>query len=460
MTLLKTISLAAAASLLLTACGSTTSSSGESAGVIESNSVTTPLKTVTENFAAELNELKSTPQVNIDWSNAVIGYPLQGISECYAVKLMGDFEAHPEKVMTVEEQLAQFERYCKTYLGEYNSEFACFDTKNRELSDDDYTIDGIENEVFTAFPKIDEHKEQILNGEVVPVWYLYVDNYRQIYLWWSAESMIYPHWYNKGTTLRMLDKYYKASSTIPTDIGEPVAIYPNDGSHNNESYHLLDGDVTVGEALDWFTNNYMKSLGVIADEDIQKPAVKQIEVYKITEDTYAYVFLFAPMANGIPFDYAGTRSYRVYQGETMFTSITYASQALMLKSGEIDWAFGCTPEMFTTVGEPITEIISLKKAADIMSKSVSENVLYKAKTVELAGALLVMALGTATTSLYSPIKWAFPTANTIIWLHYEEILRTEIYPMWASFLYFAILLAALIAGNFLALKRLKFTEAS
>ena len=78
----------------------------------------------------------------------------------------------------------------------------------------------------------------------------------------------------------------------------------------------------------------------------------------------------------------------------------------------------------------------------------------------LAGALLVMALGTATTSLYSPIKWAFPTANTIIWLHYEEILRAEIYPMWASFLYFAVLLAALIAGNFLALKRLKFTEAS
>ena len=76
----------------------------------------------------------------------------------------------------------------------------------------------------------------------------------------------------------------------------------------------------------------------------------------------------------------------------------------------------------------------------------------------LAGALLVMALGTATTSLYSPIKWAFPTANTIIWLHYTEILSEPIYPMWASFLYFGILLAALIAGNFIALKKLKFME--
>jgi len=79
-------------------------------------------------------------------------------------------------------------------------------------------------------------------------------------------------------------------------------------------------------------------------------------------------------------------------------------------------------------------------------------------SVGLAGALVVMAVGVAATSLYSPIKWAFPTANTIIWLHYEEILRAEIYPMWASFAYFGALLAALIFGNFLALKRLKFTE--
>lgn len=79
-------------------------------------------------------------------------------------------------------------------------------------------------------------------------------------------------------------------------------------------------------------------------------------------------------------------------------------------------------------------------------------------SVGLAGALLIIALGTATTSLYSPIKWAFPTANAIIWLHYEEILSAEIYPMWASFAFFAVLSAALIVGNFLALKRLKFTE--
>lgn len=76
----------------------------------------------------------------------------------------------------------------------------------------------------------------------------------------------------------------------------------------------------------------------------------------------------------------------------------------------------------------------------------------------LAGALLVMALGTTTMSLNSPIKWAFPTTNSIIWLHYTEILSKPIYPMWASYLYFGVLLAALIAGNFIALRKIKFME--
>lgn len=76
----------------------------------------------------------------------------------------------------------------------------------------------------------------------------------------------------------------------------------------------------------------------------------------------------------------------------------------------------------------------------------------------LAGALLVMALGVTTMSLDSPIKWAFPTTNTVIWLHYTEILSKPVYPMWASYLYFGVLLAALAAGNFIALRKIKFTE--
>lgn len=55
----------------------------------------------------------------------------------------------------------------------------------------------------------------------------------------------------------------------------------------------------------------------------------------------------------------------------------------MIKSDEIDWAVGIAPQAYIEQGDPITEIISLQEAADIMSKSVSEKIQYKAKTAEL-----------------------------------------------------------------------------
>lgn len=79
-------------------------------------------------------------------------------------------------------------------------------------------------------------------------------------------------------------------------------------------------------------------------------------------------------------------------------------------------------------------------------------------TVGLGGALAVIAIGTTTTSLYSPLRWVFPTANTIMWLHYTEIYSKAIYPVWASFTYFAVIITALVVGNFLALKRLNILE--
>lgn len=76
----------------------------------------------------------------------------------------------------------------------------------------------------------------------------------------------------------------------------------------------------------------------------------------------------------------------------------------------------------------------------------------------LAAAAGVIAAGVVTTSLYSDLRWAFPMANTIVWLHYEEILKAPVYPVWCSFAYFGALITVLIVLNFLALNKLKFTE--
>lgn len=78
----------------------------------------------------------------------------------------------------------------------------------------------------------------------------------------------------------------------------------------------------------------------------------------------------------------------------------------------------------------------------------------------LAVAAAVIGLGVVTTSLDSAAMWSFPMANTIVWLHYEEILREPVYPVWCSFAYFAALIAVFAALCFGALKKLRFTESS
>ncbi|MCH5196989.1 MAG: hypothetical protein J1F28_09750 [Oscillospiraceae bacterium] len=75
-----------------------------------------------------------------------------------------------------------------------------------------------------------------------------------------------------------------------------------------------------------------------------------------------------------------------------------------------------------------------------------------------AAATAVIALGVTTTSLYSELRWAFPMANTIMWLHYEEILREPIYPVYCSFLYFGIAVLALILLNYFGLRKINLME--
>lgn len=78
----------------------------------------------------------------------------------------------------------------------------------------------------------------------------------------------------------------------------------------------------------------------------------------------------------------------------------------------------------------------------------------------LVAGLAVVILGVVTTSLSWNIMWMFPTANSIIWLHYDAILSKQVYPIWCSFAYFAVSVLILIVLNWLALKKLGFTEAS
>lgn len=50
----------------------------------------------------------------------------------------------------------------------------------------------------------------------------------------------------------------------------------------------------------------------------------------------------------------------------------------------------------------------------------------------------IIALGVATCALRNDFMWLLPMGNSIIWMHYTEIIREPIKPIWYSYVYFAV----------------------
>ncbi len=67
----------------------------------------------------------------------------------------------------------------------------------------------------------------------------------------------------------------------------------------------------------------------------------------------------------------------------------------------------------------------------------------------------LIAAGSSLCSIRSELMWAFPMANSVVWLHYTEFRREPAYPIWCSVLYFAGIILFLF---FLGLFRLRTFE--
>lgn len=81
---------------------------------------------------------------------------------------------------------------------------------------------------------------------------------------------------------------------------------------------------------------------------------------------------------------------------------------------------------------------------------------YPYSVIWTFAAVFVVATGVITCSLKSETMWAFPMANTIVWLHYDEILKEPNFPVWCSYLYFGIAIMVVVILNIIAIKRLEF----
>ncbi len=322
---------------------------------------------VSTNFSSDYEKCKIKDYVNLDFSNCSAKLPQ--FNSCNNLKVTVQCEPKPMG----DEMYQNFEKYCEFFCGDYNSENALFSSSSESIIYNQNEDDG----KYAWYPKVNDYIEQIQNGSIETDSFLYRDIVNSKYLWWNKTTH-FPHWISKGEAYELIKTdTTKISSWIPSDMDNKIVRYFNDGKNNEKSYALLDGDVPIGEAVNYFENEYLTSLPYTITEDYSIN-VSSIDVYNIKDNLYGYVFNFSSAWNTIPFDSREeTFSYED-------TSLQYliSGEALMINKDDIDTIVDFNFPDIQEVGGAIEDICSLENAVDIMSDKLTQNVKFDLQTIE------------------------------------------------------------------------------
>ena len=368
---------------------SSDSESAPSDEIIKYSEDAIDMKTATENYKSDFEQCKAAGYPNLSFEKTEV-FPVAVVERCRKLedvpfnKQMEELEAQ----ITETEKVEKFREYCEFFFGDYDEEWGGFDTLDADWDKrEKLEVDGFG---YNIFEKLSDHTEEIENEDFHINWMLYVNPYKKNYLWYTPSTMKYPIEFNKGNAAVILKESQNVIISVQTGESEyianyirdePIARYFNDGTSNDVTYRLADGDCSIGEAIEYFTKDFWEALP-FAPEDKQPYLVRYIDVFPMTDDTYAYFIRFSPTV-GAPIPFERSISMSGTAGG-LPDEYSLSCQALMIKKNDIDVADCFAPiySMHETGGE-ITKIIPLKKAVDTVSEKVTQNVTFDVVEVDL-----------------------------------------------------------------------------
>lgn len=403
------LAMAICIALILTGCSKSDTLGTENPEKLEgAEGIISNVKTATENYNADFELCKSADYVNLDWTNArkCPVYPASALYNIDCEPVAG-FAEMPQK-----EMLDKFKEYCLYYFGECLDEFALFDTLDFERPPEEI-VDGVE---YRGYYKISDYREKLENDAIKINWLVYRNIEKNQYLWWVYGK--YPHWVNRGACVTILDDNIRASSWLPSDMENPIARYYNDGSNDDVKYNLADGEMSIGEAIKYFSEEYPKTLPF---ENKPAYSVKYVDVYKLAEDTYGYLLWNSKLYSNLPFELCA----EMVSDEPVPDYYTIDGQAFMVRKNEIDFTLNCEPvsneKEIKQIGELILSVLSLKEAADIVSEELTEHIKFNVVSAEL------LYHGTSDAENIAHLKptWQFILFNETDLMYYNVYVDAE-----------------------------------
>ena len=338
---------------------------------VKASEFAVPTGIVTGDFDKHFESCKSKEYVNLDWTSAQKTQP-PGFTECYNIEVNKQFESLSNK-----EAITQIQNYCKLYFKDnYNSDNIFF------TSDRDFPYAILEGNGMTfgnAGARLNEYKSVVENDDSVNIiGFFYVDLERNSYLW--KPYVRGPIWLTRGLAIELTGNIFRPTGLLPSDLLNeyPYEVFLNDGSLGEETYKLSDGEYSIRDAVNYFTDDYFPSqpFDNIGDFSCE---VKSVYAIEAAEDMFFYLLKFTPTWNSIPFDTRG--EFIAYNSKGRY--FAFDSQALIVKKNDVDMAYDFSPPEIKNIGAPIDKMLTLEKAADIASESLSKAVVFEVRFAEL-----------------------------------------------------------------------------
>lgn len=83
----------------------------------------------------------------------------------------------------------------------------------------------------------------------------------------------------------------------------------------------------------------------------------------------------------------------------------------------------------------------------------------KQRAIGFIVVVAVISFGVLFTVLKSDAMWIFPMANSLVWLHYTELMKEAVLPEWCSYIYFGVGILIMLIANMLAVRKMNIDEA-
>ncbi len=334
------------------------------------------LKSVSDTYKKDMESCKKKDYENLDFDQCGVKCP--EMDRCAGLEV--DLSAIQGK--SGKELYETFVAYCQFYFKDFDAAYVLFSSpKAEELYQKEKASHpkNLNDEKYTWYPRYQEYKAQIENGELQVLSFLYRNIEKNQYLWWVVDSGSFPSWVNKGEAYASFQtEETKVSSWMPTDIpkNRREKSFINDGTYDGERYSLAGEEISIGEAVSYFEKDYLSGLPYeIGDE--YSISVSKVDVVKIGKGNYAYVFSYSSAWRRIPYD----RSDEIYSDKDISKYFTSSGEAIMIKKGDIDAITGFS---FPAVKEKeqIDKVYSLKDAVGIVNDKLTHGVKFELRVIE------------------------------------------------------------------------------